>query len=56
MYSAINAAFGKLERQLKRLDSMLNDHWANKEEFVTSLIEETEENEDRAENSLTAER
>ena len=56
MYSAINAAFGKLERQLKRLDSKLNDHWANKEEFVTSLIEETEENEDRAENSLTAER
>ena len=55
MYSAIDAAFEKLERQLKRLDSKLNDHWANKEEFVASLIEETEESEDQSEESSTAE-
>ena len=46
MYSAIDAAFAKLERQLKRLDSKLNDHWANKEEFVASLVEESEESEE----------
>jgi len=58
MYSAIDAAFEKLERQLKRLDSKLNDHRTDKEGFVASLIEETEESEEgeeRLEDSLTDE-
>ncbi|MCK5382093.1 MAG: ribosome-associated translation inhibitor RaiA [Candidatus Latescibacteria bacterium] len=61
MYSAIDTAFEKSERQLKRLDSKLNDHRANKEGFVASLIEETEESEEleekeaQSEASLTAE-
>ncbi|MFH1007363.1 MAG: ribosome-associated translation inhibitor RaiA [Candidatus Latescibacterota bacterium] len=42
MYLAIDTAFEKLERQLKRLGSRLNDHRADKEEFVGSLIEEDE--------------
>lgn len=64
MYPAIDVAFEKLERQLKRLDSKLNDHRADKEGFVASLIEETGESEEgeegekkeaQSEASLTAE-
>jgi ribosomal subunit interface protein len=55
MYSAIDAAFEKLERQLKRLDSKLNDHRTDKEGFVASLIEETEESEEDGESETQSE-
>jgi len=55
MYAAIDTAFEKLERQLKRLDSKLNDHRANKEGFVASLIEETGESEEGEENEAQLE-
>lgn len=43
VYVAIDEAFDKLEKQLKRLGERLKEHYADKEKLVSSLVEGSEE-------------